>query len=152
MWRRSQSSPKRWRPMRSIFSRLSAGAKCSRDWSRRGERERAAQGGSAPGSIFFGFSHRGLIGCCSMNVFGIREWILPEERGNHLVRHIPLNAPAVRPLFKIPIFRGGGGGGGKKTPPHPTTEVRRARREFLRRKRKRGGIKTQGTKRNARNL
>ena len=42
--------------------------------------EGAAQGGSAPGGVFFGFGHS--HSCRFMNVFGIQGRILPEERGN----------------------------------------------------------------------
>ena len=91
--------------------------------------EGAAQGGSAPGRVFFGFGHSWFFSCRFMNVFGIRRGFY-QRNGEILSTPLPLNAPAVRPLlnsFFSPRRHGGHGEG-----------------EFLQKETKR--TKTQGTK------
>ncbi len=70
------------------------------------EMEGAAQGGCAPGRVFFGFGHSWFFSCRFMNVFGIRRGFY-QKNEEILSTPLPLNAPAVRPPLNSFIHHGG---------------------------------------------
>ena len=59
------------------------------------EMEGAAEGGSAPGRVFFGFGHSWFFSCRFMNVFGIRRGFY-QKNEEILSTPLPLNGQLKR--------------------------------------------------------